>query len=224
MDEEPDRIRGEIEATRMELARDVNALADRTVPTRVARRRWTATKQRMRGISDRVMGTPAGRYHGDHAHSVADSVRDRAATAADAGRHVVEQVGDQAKEVAGDVADTVRRGPQLVGQQTQGNPVAAGLIAFGVGLLGASLIPVSDVERRAGQRLTEHGGELIEPVRRPLAESARQLKDDLTGSVTDAAQQVKQRAAEGAQATAEQTRSSTQATVDDTRAAVRRST
>lgn len=90
----------------------------------------------------------------------------------------------------------MRRGPQLVGQQTQGNPVAAGLIAFGVGLLGASLIPVSDVGRRAGQRLTEHGGELIEPVRRPLAESARQLKDDLSGSVTDAAQQVKQRAAE----------------------------
>lgn len=216
MDEEPDRIRGEIEATRTELARDVNALADRTVPTRVARRRWTATKQRMRGFSDRVMGTPAGRYNGDRGH--------RASTAADAGRHAVEQVGDQAKEVAGDVADTVRRGPQLVGQQTQGNPVAAGLIAFGVGLLGASLIPVSDVERRAGQRLTDHGGELIEPVRRPLAESARQLKDDLTGSVTDAAQQVKQRAAEGAQATAEQTRSSTQATVDDTRDAVRRST
>jgi ElaB/YqjD/DUF883 family membrane-anchored ribosome-binding protein len=170
------------------------------------------------------MGTPAGRYNGDRAHPLADSVRDRASTAADAGRHAVEQVGEQAREVAGDVADTVRHGPEVVGRQTQGNPVAAGLIAFGVGLLGASLIPATDLERRAGQRLAEHGGELVDPVRRPLAESARQLKDDLGGSMSDAAQQVKQRAAQGAQATAEQTRSSTQATVDETRDAVRRTT
>jgi hypothetical protein len=208
MDEEPDRIRNEIEATRTELSRDVNALADRTSPRRVARRRWTAAKQRVRGISDRVMGTPDGRRG--------------ASSAADAGRHAVEQVGEQARQVAGDVADTARRGPEVVARQTQGNPVAAGVIAFGVGLLTASLIPVTEVERRAGQRLADQGGELVEPVRRPLAESARQLKDDLSGSVTDAAQRVKQRAAQGAQATVEQTRSSTQATVDETRDAVRR--
>ncbi len=220
MDEEPDRIRGEIEATRMELTRDVDALADRTVPTRMARRRWSATKRRVRGISDRVMGTPASRYGGEAAHSVADSVRDRASAAAGTGRDAVEQVGEQARNVA----DTVRRGPAIVGRQTQGNPVAAGMIAFGAGLLAASLIPVSDLERRAGRRLSDHGGELVEPVRRPLAESAQQIREGLTESVTDAAQQVRQRAAEGAQATAEQTRSSVQATVGETREAVRRAT
>ena len=42
MAEGPDRIREDIETTRAELARNVDALADRTVPTRVARRRWHA--------------------------------------------------------------------------------------------------------------------------------------------------------------------------------------
>ena len=57
MAEEPDRIRDEIEATRYDLARNVDLLADRTVPTRVARRRWSGVKERVHGMSDRVMGT-----------------------------------------------------------------------------------------------------------------------------------------------------------------------
>ena len=64
MAEEPDRIRNEIEATRSDLARNVDLLADRTVPTRVARRRWGAVKERVRGMSDRVMVMRAGRTAG----------------------------------------------------------------------------------------------------------------------------------------------------------------
>ena len=52
------------------------------------------------------------------------------------------QVGDKAGEKAHDVADSVRGAPQAVAQQTQGNPLAAGIIAFGVGMLAATLIPV----------------------------------------------------------------------------------
>jgi hypothetical protein len=52
-----------------------------------------------------------------------------------------------AEDKAGDKATTRRRGaraPQAVRQQTQGNPLAAGIIAFGVGMLAATLIPVTD--------------------------------------------------------------------------------
>ena len=39
MVEEPDRIRNDIDDTRSDLARRVDLLADKTVPTRVAKRR-----------------------------------------------------------------------------------------------------------------------------------------------------------------------------------------
>jgi hypothetical protein len=56
---------------------------------------------------------------------------------------------------------------------TQGNPVAAGVIAFGVGLLAASLILATGAEEKAGQQLKDNAGDLIEPVRQPLVESAQ---------------------------------------------------
>jgi hypothetical protein len=43
-----------------------------------------------------------------------------------------------------------------VGGQTQGNPLAAGLIAFGVGWLAASLIPASRPEQQAAAKAKEH--------------------------------------------------------------------
>src|SRR6266496_6422627 len=95
---------------------------------------------------------------------------------------------------AGNVADTVRQAPEAVTRRTQGNPVAAGVIAFGVGLLAASLLPTTDAEKRAGQQLKENAGDLVEPVRQPLKESAQQVKDDVSGTVRDAAQQVKETA------------------------------
>ena len=42
MAEEPDRLRQDIELTRASLSRDVDQLADKTSPRRVAQRRWTA--------------------------------------------------------------------------------------------------------------------------------------------------------------------------------------
>jgi len=45
MAEEPDQIRDDIELTRTRLAHDVDRLADKTSPTRVAQRRWTGAKQ-----------------------------------------------------------------------------------------------------------------------------------------------------------------------------------
>ena len=57
MAEEPDQIRDDIELTRARLAHDVDRLADKTSPARVAQRGWTGAKAKVRGMSDRVMGS-----------------------------------------------------------------------------------------------------------------------------------------------------------------------
>jgi len=126
MAEEPDRLRQDIERTRASLTRDVDLLAEKTSPTKVARRRWTAVKEK-------VMGSPK---HARHAasgttSSAVDTVQDKTSSA-------VSTVQDRAH----DATDAVRGAPQAVAVQTQGNPLAAGIIAFGVGMLAATLIAV----------------------------------------------------------------------------------
>jgi gas vesicle protein len=205
MVEEPDRIRDEIEDTRAGLARNVDRLADKTSPTRVAQRRWTAVKEK-------VMGTPkhAGQSVSDGARSATDTVQQAASRA-----------GDKASAAAHDVADSVREAPGVVARQTQGSPIAAGVIAFGVGLLAASLIPATEVEKRAGQQLKDNAGDLVDQVREPLQESAQQLREDLSGTVREAADQVKETARVAAETTKDEARSSAQNAADQSKQAVR---
>jgi hypothetical protein len=117
-------------------------------------------------------------------------------------------------------ADTVRDAPQKLARQTQGNPIAAGVIAFGVGLLAASLVPTTEVEARAGQQLKDNAGDLVDRVREPVM----QLKDDVSESVKDAAGQVKDTTKDAAHTTAGEARASAQDAAQDTRQAVRNTT
>jgi len=200
MVEEPDRIREDIELTRSDLARNVDALADRTIPTRVAQRRWTQVKDRVHSVSEKVMGSRTGESY----RSASGGVHGASGTV----HGIASQTADKAQSVASDVAETVRDAPQTVARQAQGNPVAAGLIAFGAGLLAASLVPATNAERQAGQRIKENAGELLEPVRGPLTESAQEMKQNLSESVSGAATQVKESAKDAGQAVKEQVRSS----------------
>jgi gas vesicle protein len=245
MAEEPDRLRNEIEQTRAELARDVDRLADKTSPARVVERRWDAVKEKVRNVSDRVMGsaddegaypyTTTGSTSGSGlrgaASSAASTAGDAASTAgdklrsaADTAQGAAQQAGDKAKQVAGDVADNVRQTPAKVARQTRGNPLAAGIIAFGAGLLVASLLPETETEKRAARQVKEKAGDLVEPIREPLMESAQQLRDDVGSTVRDAAQQVKETAKDAAQTTKEQAKSSAQDAADQTKQAAQSAT
>src|SRR5215213_7825473 len=123
MAEEPDQLRRDIEYTRASLSRDVDALAEKTSPKRVAQRRWTSVKEK-------VMGTPrhARDSFSDKASSATSTVQDKASSAAST-------VQEKASSAASTAADTVREAPHTVAEQTRGNPLAAGIIAFGAGLL-----------------------------------------------------------------------------------------
>ena len=54
-------------------------------------------------------------------------------------------------------------------RRAQGNPLAAGMIAFGLGMLVSSLIPSTEKEREAVSQLQEN----LEPVKEKASEVAR---------------------------------------------------
>jgi len=191
MAQEPDQLRQEIEDTRASLTRDVDLLADKTSPKKVAQRRWTSVKEKVMGSSEN-----ARHAAGDGVGTVHDkTVQDKAA-----------QLGDKAGSAAHDVPDSVRSAPQAVVAQAKGNPLAAGIIAFGAGLLAATLIPATDFERRAGQQLKDNSGELTDRVK----DVATEMKDDLSGSVQQAVGEVKGTAQDAVQETKDQAKSGVQ--------------
>ena len=88
---DPDEIRREIEATRADLAGDVDRLADRTSPKRVARRGLDKIGSKVSSVKDTVMGTA------DHAgHSAKDSAYQAGSTVKD----TAHQAGSTVKDTA----------------------------------------------------------------------------------------------------------------------------
>jgi hypothetical protein len=206
MAEEPDRLRQDIELTRASLTRDVDQLADKTSPKRVAQRRWTSVKEKVMGSSD----------HARHAASdTASTVQEKASQATDAVGAKAHDAADAVGTKAHDAADAVRSAPAAVSRQTQGNPLAAGIIAFGAGMLAATLIPVSDAERRAGQQLRDNSGELVDRVK----DVAGEVGSDLKQNASEAVAQVKETAQDAAQTTKDQAQSSAQDAASQTKQA-----
>ena len=162
MAEEPDRLRQDIESTRATLTRDVDRLADKTSPKRVAQRRWTTVKEKVMGSSQDA-------------------------------RHAAGGAAQDAKE-------SVREAPHAVAEKARGNPLAAGVIAFGVGMLTATLFPATDAERRAGRQIKDNAGGLTDRAK----DVAQDFKDDMSGSVHRAADEVKGTAQDAAQTTRQQ--------------------
>ncbi|MEH6373342.1 phage holin family protein [Streptomyces sp. KLMMK] len=93
--------------------------------------------QRPQGFRERIMGAAVD------VPGQARSVQESASQAADTVRQTAEEAGE-----------TVRRVPEQAVRRTQGNLLAAGLIAFGAGLLAASLLPVSQAEQQAAAELS----------------------------------------------------------------------
>jgi len=193
--QEPDRLRQDIEQTRASLTHDVDMLAAKTSPKQAAQRRWTAAKEKVMGSSD------------DARHAAGDKL----STAQDKASDITGKVGSAAQDMAGSVRDA----PQAITRQAQGNPLAAGIIAFGAGMLAATLIPVTDMERRSGQQLKDNAGDLPEKVK----DAAMDAKDDLSERVQHAAGEVKDTAREAAQTTTDRARSGAQDVKDDAKSA-----
>ncbi|MFD3685407.1 DUF3618 domain-containing protein [Nocardiopsis sp. NPDC058631] len=179
MGETSDRIRQDIELTRAELTQDTDKLVSRANPRTEIDRRTRQVRHRAQEMKDRVMGSMPSGSDGD-------------------------STGSAIRQNAGQLADTVRSAPQQAAQQTRGNPLAAGLIAFGAGLLAASLLSESKAEQRAAQQVQNRAGGMIEPVEQAVSESVDRVKEQATESARDAGEQLKESASEKAQSTGEQ--------------------
>ncbi|MYT80911.1 Protein of unknown function (DUF3618) [Streptomyces sp. MnatMP-M77] len=185
MGTQPDELKAGVESTRAHLAHNVDRLADKVTPGKVARRKAGNAQRRITRVKERVMGAASG-----NAASGTQGVADTAGQAGEAVKHTVEQVGH-----------SVRETPEQVTQQTQGNPVAAGIIAFGAGMLAATLLPTTDAEERVGAQLREHSDELLEPVKQTAQDVAQDVKQEMREPATEAVDAVKNTAQDAAQTT-----------------------
>jgi Protein of unknown function (DUF3618) len=168
---DPDVIRRQIEDTRRELSYDVDALNEKVNPARVMDRRVTAAKGRITRVKEKVMGSASDTTSAAHyrASNAADTVQGAASSAAGT-------VQDAASTAVG----AVQQAPDTIVRQTQGNPLAAGLIAFGVGWLVSSLLPASEKEKQLAQQaetaIRENKDALLEPAKQAAQEVGEQLK------------------------------------------------
>lgn len=163
MSTDPNMIRYDIEKTRVELGEDVDALADKVNPQKIAQRQTHKVKSAFAGVKNRLMGT------------------------ADDMRH-------SGSSTASSVGEAVSDAPRVVAEKTQGNPLAMGLIAFGVGWLTSSLLPATEPERKAAAKAREAAAPLAEEVKGAAKEAAEHLREP----VKEAAAAVKDTAADAA--------------------------
>jgi len=178
---DPDAIRAEIAETRAELSYNVDSLADTANPKHIASRQVDNVKGAATGLKERIMGS--------------DDPNDGGAVG-DARAAVQGRVSDAASTVQGtasNVGDAISGAPGLAKEKTQGNPLAAGLIAFGAGLLISSLIPSSQKEQRAVSDLQQKAA----PLKEKATEAAKELAGNLQAPAQEAAQAVKDTAVQG---------------------------
>jgi gas vesicle protein len=208
---DPDEIRADIERTRATLSDDVDDLAQSVKPTSVARRQVDKVKDAVGNVKDRVMGSDEDDYStsstvGDKASAAKDAVADRAYAAKDAVADKAYAAKDTMSEKASDAADAVREAPATLKRKAQGNPLAAGVIAFGLGMLVSSLIPSSEKERQAVSTLQEN----LEPVKQKATEVARDMGESLKPAAQEAAESVKSTAQEGVESVKQEGQSAAQ--------------
>ncbi len=91
---------------------------------------------------------------------------------------------------------------------SEGNPLAAGMIAFGVGWLVSSLLPASRQEQRAAARVTGVARDTAQPLAQQAGQALSELKDDMRQPAQRAAERVRSAAAEAAGTVQDQARSS----------------
>lgn len=105
-------------------------------------------------------------------------------------------------DTSSSVSDAVTGVPQRLSDQTSGSPLAAGLIAFGVGALLGSLLPASTGEQRAAAKVkdtmtpiaTDAAKDVADHLKEPAQEAVEAVKD----TATDAAATVKDESASAA--------------------------
>jgi gas vesicle protein len=187
MSENPDAIRADIEATRARLGTNVDAVADKVTPSNIVHRQTDKVKDAVFGVKEKIMG--ATDTAGSNVHSATGSAGSSLGSAGSS-------IGSSISDAGSAIADA----PHQAAVKTQGNPLAAGLIAFGAGLLVSSLIPPSQKEREAAEALKS----AAEPVTTQLTEAAKDMAEGLKEPAQEAMENVKATATDAVQTVKEE--------------------
>lgn len=213
MTSDPDQIRSQITQTQRNLSADVDALSEKVSPQRIAQRRVHRTRAAMTSVKEKIMGSSqsAASSARDTVGSQAATARDAVSSAASSAQETVSSAASSAADTVGSAggsaAETVSAAPDVVRQRTEGNPVAAGLIAFGAGWLISSLLPATPPERRVATTVKDTVSEHGQPIAQQVGQAAQDAKDQLAGSARQAAESLSDTASDAISAVKEQTRS-----------------
>jgi ElaB/YqjD/DUF883 family membrane-anchored ribosome-binding protein len=143
-------------------------------------------------LADKVSPSRIVHRRTEAAKSRLGSLRDQVmGTAHDSGQ-TLSSAGQSVGDAASGAVDTIE-------QRAQGNPLAAGLVAFGAGMVLGSLVPATkaeaDLSQRAVDTAKEHGQPLLDEAKSVGQDMGEQLKQ----TATDAVEEVKATAQESAQ-------------------------
>ena len=172
---DPEAIRRDIEQTRQSLSQDVDVLNEKVNPRYAVQRRKEAARSSLSRARERVMGSMPSMGSGN------------SGSAGSGSGGTVQAMGDR-----------VSSAPDMARSQAQGNPMAAGLIAFGAGWLVSSLLPATQAEQQAARAVQERASDLAEPAKEMAKDAASQLQgsaqqaaDSVRSTAQDAVQEVK---------------------------------
>ncbi len=121
-------------------------------------------------------------------------VRGAATSVKDAVLGSASDASDTTQRLAGEVGDAVADAPTAVARKAQGSPIAAGLIAFGAGLLVSSMLPASRVEQQAAAKVKDTAQPMVED----LTDTAKEIADNLKEPAQQAMEEVKSTATDAA--------------------------
>jgi Protein of unknown function (DUF3618) len=184
-----DELREDIDQKREDIGYTVDQIQNRVSPGRITARGRYRVRRWWIDAKDRILGNDQSEYPWERqVQGVSNRVVD---------------VTDRASEMMSDVREGVAEAPRMVRRQTQGNPVAAGFIAFGGGLLVGTLLPETQTERDAAKRLepsvagiAQEAGEIGKDVAEDVKTNAVEAIDEVKDSASAAAEGVKDEAKE----------------------------
>jgi len=136
-------------------------------------------------LSDKVSPTQAAQRQAEKVRTKVADVKDRVmggvSSGADTAGWAASSVGDKASDL-----------PHAATDKTRGNPLAAGLVAFGAGWLISSLLPSTRQEQQLAQSAKDQAAPLVQEAK----EAAQGVAENLRQPAQDAAAAVKERATE----------------------------
>lgn len=181
MDTRQEQLEQRVRYQRREMEGTIDEIGERISPKAMYERRKQSIRDRVTDWRERVMGSSDYGYP-------------------DQG------MGSDGESRLSQAADAVTGAPDMIRQQTRGNPLAAGLIAFGAGLLAGSVLPETRAERQAVQKaepqmrqVADEAKEMARDIGEDVKQSAQAQAEELKESAMESAERVKEGAQEGAQ-------------------------